>query len=239
MHYGLDKLFLLILFLLGVCACDPCDDCNAVSAEPTINLVFINADSLSKLNDSLIVNKTRREVLEVSIAEFNDTLDFLVDSLQVITDSIENGGDMQAEHLSVESAISDAEDEKLTKTDQVKVLDSLSVIMNHVKTVINSGLLLVNQIEILETGSVLIFTDSAISYQLPLSFNKSFRNYSVTTGSEVNTLEVDYELFQEVDVSRNVLVRAQDIMIINHSFDSLNSCQENCFDGESTYTFYF
>ena len=72
-------------------------------------------------------------MLEISTAELNDTLDFLVDSLQVITDSIENGEDMQAEHLSVESVISDAEDEKLTKTDQVKVLERSSIKIERVK----------------------------------------------------------------------------------------------------------
>lgn len=227
------------LALVVFSACDPCDDCDTVSSEPTIELVFINGDSLAILDSMIAVNTSSSDLLASEIATLNDTLAFLADSLTTITDSIANGGSLADAQASIEEAIQSFDQQRTTKSDEKVVFDEMIADMNSIRNVINSGLVLVDQIEVVETGNLLVFTDSATSYRLPLSFDQSFRQYAVTIGSNVNTIEVDYNLFQELDDERNVLTRARDIIISNHSFDSLNACTTNCFDGEATFTFYF
>ncbi len=228
-----------MVFVAAFASCDPCDDCTATAYEPTIELVFINADSLSQLNDSTDIVTASSTALTSSIAELSDTLTFLVDSLQNIEDSIANGGSLDAAKTSIENAITTFTEDRDTQTTERTELDSLNTVMNEIKTVINSGLLLVDEIQVIETGGSLTFEDSTTSYQVPLSYDQSFNGYSVTIGAEINTFEVDYATFQELDERRNVLIRASDIMITTHSFDSVDVCEENCFDKNATYTFYF
>ena len=115
-----------------------------------------------------------------------------------------------------------------------------TAILNTARSTINSGLILVNRISLPETGSTITFSDSAIAWNFPLSFWEEFSVYDVLIHDENFTIELDYETFTEVDEQRNIRIRAQNIRVIDTmGFDSLNICEENCIDGEASFTFYF
>ncbi len=233
-------LSILVLFL-WIVSCDPCDDCDSVTFEPTVSFVFINQDSINNLDDSLAVFAFNDSALVANI----DSLDVLRDSLQVVSDSIENGGSLNSQKMDLEQWISERQTDSLLFTNKNEDADSLTTVFNQIKSIINSGLMQVEQIEILGTSFVEVYDDidSATSWSIPLSFDKSFTQYEVTIADFTDIIELDYDVFQEVDEERNVLVRTENLRVIDKMYmeiDSVKSnCDENCIDGETVFTFYF
>jgi len=166
----------------------------------------------------------------------------------VVRDLIADGEDLQGLEASIEEIITDFNEDRTQKIEIRETLDSLSQVINGSIAQLNSGLVLMEFIEIVEIESPITYGDDSLatSFAIPLSIDESFFNYEVnivrdtnTFATETGTFQVGYELFRDIDDDRNVLIRAQNIQIINHSFDSLDACEENCLDGQSIFTFYF
>lgn len=220
-----------------IVSCDPCDDCDSVSFEPTISLIFINQDSIQKIDDSLAIISFNDSSLAANI----DSLIFLKDSLASINDSIQNGGDLNNEKMTIEQWIMDRQSDSLLFATKNLGTDTIAPLLNKTKTSINTGLLQVDEIEILGTGFILTYDDidSATVWSIPLSYNEEFNQYEITIAGVPRTIEFSYENFQELDKERNVLVRAKDIQVVSTTFNSFDNCEDNCVDGEATFTFYF
>lgn len=233
-------LIVLLLFSL-MASCDPCDDCESISYEPTVSLVFINADSLQNLDSLLFINSQKLDSLDSIISDLTDTLVFLNDSLDVINNAIDEGEDLSTEKASIENAISIYGADQAVQTSEADTLSSINTLYSDTKTTINSGLMHVDQISILGTDNVFSYpdTDSATSWSIPLAYDGSFTDYEITINGITETIVLSYDVFQEVDVQRNVLIRAQNIQVVNAPYDSLINCEENCLDGETTFTFYY
>ncbi|MEP1032124.1 hypothetical protein [Ekhidna sp.] len=225
----------ILTFFLLIVACDPCDDCDSVAFEPTVSFIFINQDSINSIDDSLSVFAFNDSSFSANV----DSLDILRDSLQSVNDSIANGGDLNSEQMNLEQWINERQTDSALFATINKDADSISGIFNATKTIINSGLLLVDQIEILGASSTLTYQDSAIIWSIPLSYEGAFTQYEVTIAGEAEIIELAYDNFQEVGEQRNVLIRAENIRVVNEPYDSLINCEENCIDGEATFTFYF
>lgn len=188
-----------------IASCDPCDDCDSVTFEPTVSFVFINQDSVARLDTLISINGLRK-----------DTVDSIIATLDA------------------------SEEAKLDSLNRVKTsLDSANSVYAGIQTLINTGSLRVEQVAILGANSTLTFEDSATSWTIPLSYDKSFNQYEVSIAGVSETVELSYDLFQELDDERNVLIRAENIRVSNTPYDSLINCEENCVDGETTITFYF
>lgn len=237
----LNKFLLSILIFSIIMSCDPCDDCDSVVFEPRITLVFINQDSLNSLNDSLAVFAFNDSALSANI----DSLGILRDSLQIINDSIENGGNLDSQKMDVEEWISERQSDSTLFATKNQDADSLTTVFNSTKSTINSGLMQVNQIEIVGTTFIETYedVDSATSWSIPLSYDKSFTEYEVSIANFTDIIELDYDIFQEVDNERNVLLRAENIRVVERDYQEINSietnCEENCIDGETVFTIYF
>ena len=236
------KNFLSIaIFFTILVSCDPCDDCSSTSFEPTVSFVFINQDSIASIDDSLAVFVFNDSVLTANI----DSLTVLRDSLLIIDDSIANGGNLGTEKANLEQWIIDRQTDSLEFATRNKDADSLTSVFNETKTTINSGLIQVDQVEILGTSFVETYTDidSATTWSIPLSFDGSFNQYEVMIADLTEVIELNYEVVQEIDEERNVLIRAQNIQVLDKVYieiDSVKSnCEENCIDGETVFTFYF
>ncbi|WP_425391768.1 hypothetical protein [Ekhidna sp.] len=201
-------LSIFILFLI-ITSCDPCDDCTSVTYEPTVQLKFINQDSISKLDALISINSIE-----------DDKIDSL---LQVIDDSETNKID--------------------SLNNEKSAIDSVNAAYNVIKSTINSGLILVQRISIVGSSYDSIYTDSASSFSIPLSYDKSFNQYEIVINDFSEIIEFDYNNVQELDESRNVLIRATNIRVVESNYvkiDSVQSnCEETCIDGEAIFTFYF
>ena len=199
--------------------------------------MFINSDSLNKIETQL------------SIIDFNDSalsshinvLDTLRDRLEEVQLGLDTGNtSLEEEKELILVLIPENQTDSSLFATLNQDADSISSVLNETKSTINSGLLQVTQIEFIETGDTLLYLDSATNYTIPLSFDKSFTQYAITIDGATYQIEVDYTTFEEIDVERNVLLRAKDIQIIlpMNSFDSLQSC-ETCTDGEASFILYF
>lgn len=218
-----------------IVACDPCDDCDSISFEPTVTFVFINQDSVSKIDIRLSIIAEIDSSLNANI----DSLTILRDSLQIVDDSIANGGSLSSEKINLEQWITERQADSSTFATQNVGSDSVANVLNTTKATINSGLLLVEEIEIQGANTTLTYEDSATLWNVPLAFDGTFTQYLVTIAGATETIELSYENVQEVSQQRDVLIRAVNIQVTNTPYDSLINCEENCKDGEATFTFYF
>ncbi len=185
-------------------SCDPCDDCDSILFEPTVSFVFINQDSIENINDSLAVISFNDSRLSVSI----DSLIILRDSLQTIQELIDNGENLDREKMAIEMFIHQQKTDSLLFADLNQGTDTIIPILNQAKSIINSGLILVNQIKVLGTSFMTKNEDSATNWSIPLSFDQSFNRYEITINDLSEVIELEYHLFQEVDEQRTVLIRA-------------------------------
>ena len=231
------KQFIFIsTLLLLITSCDPCPDCGEpLASEPTVEMIFINQDSIVSIDSTVAGYAGLGLVFTAVKADLTD----LRDSLREVQDSIANGLD---EYLAEEALLMDS----INKLRQDSAFyenfnaDSIISVLNAAKLTINSGLILVNQISLPETGSTVTFSDSATVWNFPLSFREEFSVYDLLIHDENFTIELDYETFIEIDEERNVLLKAQNIQVVNTvGFDSLDVCEQNCVDGEASFTFYF
>lgn len=219
-------------------SCDPCEECgDPILREPTVYMVFINQDSLIRIDSALL----SYDSLDSSFNSINGILADLRDSLIKVEDSLALG---LAEYEDEKDALLDSINK--TKLDSI-FLDSLAIdsntnVLNTIKTTINSGLIRLDSYQLLGSGQGSIISDendSLTSWPLPLDFNNNLTAYELFIANEEFTIELGYETFTEVGDERNVVVRAENIEVLNHTFDDLDSCNENCIDGEATFIFYF
>lgn len=219
-------------------ACDPCEDCgNPVIFDPTFNLTFINADSIKKIDDSLTVIAFNDSALSSHI----NVLDTLRNRLDEVQMGIDTGNTtLQEEKELILMLIPENQTDSSLFATLNQDADSISSILNLTKSTINTGLLKVDSIQFIGTRDTLLFLDSASNYTIPLSFDKSFTQYAITIDGTTYLIEVDYTIFEEIDIERNVLLRAKDIQLFlpQNSFDSLQTC-ETCTDGEASFILYF
>lgn len=251
-------LSIVVVLLLVLAACDPCDDCDSIDYEPTVTFEFINADSLQFLEDSLVVLSEVSSDLD-SIVTFNtDTLEDLRDSLDVIIVLIEEDGEpLEDAQISIEESILFYEADSSENAEKLVVVDSIDSTYTVIESTLSSGLNYISQIRAVETNTSLFFSDDAdengfidslSEWSIPLSYDGAFFQYEVSvafpTVDSMDIIELAYDLYQEVDDERNVLIRAENIRIVNEAnfvfLDSMEtSCEETCTDTDAVFTFYF
>ncbi len=232
------RLFHIFLLTLVITACDPCTECGEpLVSEPTAEMIFINQSRVDMIDKTLLV----LDSLDSSFTSTNAVLVSFRDSLQQLDDSLELGlNEYQDERDAVFDSIMQLEIDSLF-LDMLGINDSISD-LNSTKSTINSGNILLDKIVIPEINDSLTYTedDSSTSWFFPLSFENRFSIYEVFIQNEKLTIELEYETFTEVDTERNVNVRAQNIMVVDTlGVDSVINCEQNCVDGEATFTFYF
>lgn len=226
-----------VLFIfVTLLSCDPCPDCGEpLTSEPTVEMIFINQDSIDLIDEELIV----LDSLDSSFIAINALLVDFRDSLNRIQDSIAN---MLNEYLDEEADLLDSIGELELDSiflDELKI-DSTVSVLSTTRATINSGDILVNKVKFPEINDSLIYSDSTTSWNFPLSFEKTFTIYEVFIQDETLVIELDYETFTEIDVERNVRIRAENIQVVDTAgVDSLNVCEQNCVDGTASFTFYF
>ena len=238
-------LFVIVIFwLLFSTACDPCENCGEpLLFEPTVALVFINLDTLEKLNgelgffnDSLSKNKDKEGVAQ-------DELDSLEARLIVVNDSIENGNNSyQDEKEELEDLISVYLDSLVYYDTLLVQIDSVIDFLNTQRSNVNNGLLRVDTLYI--NNQFLTFEDSSETYDAPLLMNEeSFTQFEVVIRGFRGEIAFDYDLEEFVDATREIKLRAFNIQpVSSFGFDSIGEPQcvtDQCRDHETTVNLYF
>jgi len=119
------------------------------------------------------------------------------------------------------------------------LLADLKSELTDVINTIESGDVQVTSITNVENNSVQTYSDSATTYNLPLSMNSNVSKFSIEIDGISYNLEVEYVKEQVVDEKRRIKIVVSDVNIISHNgFDS-TSCQSlNC-ENETPVKLYF
>lgn len=223
-------------------ACDPCNDCGEpIQYDPLVSVIFINQDSANILNDSVAFrNLSIRQIDSVRrILNFN--LDSISDSLAVIKALIDEGQtDLEEQRTVLDQSIADILVELEEVNEERDELDSLNRYYGEILALIKSGKVPVEKATLLNNGSVLEYTDSAVVYTIPLLMDANNTSYEFKINDQQIELHFTYTIFETVSDARVFLRRAANINV--ESPDSITvKCLDpkNCLSDETTVTVYF
>jgi len=234
---------LLLITLLILSHCDECDDCDGVISEPTASFAFIDSDSLlwiknnlELLTDSLLYTDSVSDQLSL-------ISDYFEDSLTILTDSIGNGGLLEAEQNLI--------------TDQIVWVDRLIFIneeydayyrteidtLNMIKTTLISGNVLVDTVFNLFNNQYQVFEDIATQYEIPLNYNDSLSSLGFSIAGHPYFINLHHTNEWMIDMRGNASVSISkiDTVAFAHNFSNIIIQCENssCKSNEIVFTCYY
>ena len=234
---------LLLITLLILSHCDECDDCDGVISEPTASFAFIDSDSLlwiknnlELLTDSLLYTDSVSDQLSL-------ISDYFEDSLTILTDSIGNGGLLEAEQNLI--------------TDQIVWVDRLIFIneeydayyrteidtLNMIKTTLISGNVLVDTVFNLFNNQYQVFEDIATQYEIPLNYNDSLSSLGFSIAGHPYFINLHHTNEWMIDMRGNASVSISkiDTVAFAHNFTNIIIQCENssCKSNEIVFTCYY
>jgi archaellum component FlaF (FlaF/FlaG flagellin family) len=241
----------IILVIISITAliyaCEPCAECGKkLYFEPTINVKFIDKDSLDTLESEIkLINKEinnlqkQKDTLTSKIEAFEKTIDKLADSIkdgktQYIADTI-------AKHNLILSY--DSLKKTATRLDSTKkaIKATLDIALKNV----NAGLVQVKKLTILENGRSVSNNTLYTNYAFPLLMEDfSTTTYEIELGNEINTIGFEYETELRVDAKRRIKMRAFNIDTVTAGYSypyppKIDCTTTNCEDNEVLVTIYF
>ena len=236
-------IILLLITLLILSHCDECDDCDGLISEPTASFAFIDSDSLlwvknnlELLTDSLLYTDSVSDQLSL-------ISDYLEDSLTILTDSIGNGGLLEAEQNLI--------------TDQIVWVDRLIFIneeydayyrteidtLNMIKTTLISGNVLVDTVFNLFNNQYQVFEDIATQYEIPLNYNDSLSSLGFSIAGHPYFINLHHTNEWMIDMRGNASVSISkiDTVAFAHNFTNIIIQCENssCKSNEIVFTCYY
>ena len=236
-------IILLLITLLILSHCDECDDCDGFISEPTASFAFIDSDSLlwvkknlELLTDSLLYTDSVSDQLSL-------ISDYLEDSLTILTDSIGNGGLLEAEQNLI--------------TDQIVWVDRLIFIneeydayyrteidtLNMIKTTLISGNVLVDTVFNLFNNQYQVFEDIATQYEIPLNYNDSLSSLGFSIAGHPYFINLHHTNEWMIDMRGNASVSISkiDTVAFAHNFTNIIIQCENssCKSNEIVFTCYY
>ncbi len=216
------------------------EDNEVLRYDPTVKVRFVNADSLSKINDSLSVNLDSISKLVDSLSVLSDSIRVLSDSVDVLNDSIANG---RTDYIPTRDQLltyeTDLEQTKTGLDEQNDSLKNVNQKMVAVRNTIASGMVLVSGLTNASNGRSLSYQDSATVYNLPLSMTGQESSYVITIAGQNYELDVRYDLREVTNEKRRIVLIPENIEITRIAgFDSLSCKTSNC-ENETPVTFYF
>ena len=236
-------IILLLITLLILSHCDECDDCDGLISEPTASFAFIDSDSLlwvknnlELLTDSLLYTDSVSDQLSL-------ISDYLEDSLTILTDSIGNGGLLEAEQNLI--------------TDQIVWVDRLIFIneeydayyrteidtLNMIKTTLISGNVLVDTVFNLFNNQYQVFENIATQYEIPLNYNDSLSSLGFSIAGHPYFINLHHTNEWMIDMRGNASVSISkiDTVAFAHNFTNIIIQCENssCKSNEIVFTCYY
>lgn len=233
------KLVLPLLIILIMTSCDPCRDCGEpLLSEPTVEMIFINQDSINIITDSLSFFTFNDSALASNIFIL-DTLRDRLEEVQVGLDTADNVA-LEQEKMDIEQLIPTRIADSLLFATLNTDSDSLTTLLDTKRSSISSGFIRISMAELVETQKVIFSDTSETSWNFPLLFDGSQASYDIFLWDELFSVSVGYVTSQEINDEREVVIRASDIRVLETTgFDSLTNCETNCIDGNASFTFYF
>lgn len=222
------KYWIYILFFWSVVtiSCDPCNECGEpLLYEPTVAVTFINQDSITALDTAVSDSSVTIQYYDSISQELNKEIDSLEGEVARISDSIQNGNTEYEDSLElVSQMIEDLGLQLLPVEKKLADLDSIVGVYNDIIKTINSGLLQVDKVTVLNTGGEITYEDSMKTYNLPLimDFDQSQTDYQIVIKEKSFTFSLVYELSETLNDARVFKVIASNIQALeNYTCDTL------------------
>lgn len=201
--FGIILLVLPFIYLASACEDD---DLETTGIDPFFRMQFINADSLSSLDEL--------------IAVIDESIDMIDDSL-VFYDTLNDGTDV-------------AEDVERLNTEKTS-LNSEKSEFNSIKAVIESGSVVINSITS-STGveAKIPGIDSATIFSVPLDPSADFSDFEISLAGTLYDLQTTYTRNTRVDNDQRIIeVEALDLIVNSSVFDSLELTYEDSLSNNS------
>ena len=233
------NLILPFLFFITLSSCDPCPDCGEpLVFEPTVEMIFINQDSINIITDSLGFFTFNDSALSSNVFIL-DTLKSRLTEVQAGLDTADNAA-LEQEKLEIEQLITLRTADSTLFASRNIDSDSLTDLLTTRRSSISSGFIRISSAEVLETERLLFSDTAEATWNFPLLFDGNQTSYDITLWDELFSVSIGYATSTEIGQERDVIIRASDIQVIETSgFDSLINCETNCIDGNASFTFYF
>ncbi|MEO9804714.1 MAG: hypothetical protein ABJF04_15765 [Reichenbachiella sp.] len=225
-------LFLYTLLFAGIWACEEQEEPTA--RDPLVSIFLLNKDSLDKVNiieDSLDAELAAYDVV---IANLKTDAASLADSLIVLTDSIANGGNLEAEKNQV---INDLDTLNLYLTGVEKEDSTVNVRRAEwalTAATINSGSVHISAIENIKNGLSVFYEDSSTTWKLPLDMNEDGIDVNITIDEEIYNLELSYNRSTTANEKNRVTIGTSNFSIIKTDFNNSSVSCTNCEAAETT-----
>ncbi len=243
----------IILFAIAalIYACEPCPDCGEpLYFEPTIDVKFINEDSLAGLDSTISILtvelstlKKKKDSIDTEIRNWLKKIDQLADSIEAgkteyIQDTIDIRNNITSATDNLNTTILPIQKIKKTNDSTLQVA----------RKSIASGFVKVNRITLLQTGKSLPPDTGRTLYKLPLLMNENatLTSYEIDIENKVKEISFEYETEIRVDAKGKVKVRAFGIGIdtarAKYTYETPPKivCEtKKCEDNEVLVTIYF
>ena len=233
---------ILSTFLFVLFGCDNCEECESVVSAPRTSFIFIDGEALQNLEDSLTVISDSLNTLNTEIDTLNEQINTFVDSLGVINSLLDSGRvELRDDSLALQEII---DVQTLVLDSLQQTADSLSSISSTVTANANevaSGLILLDTAQNLSNGNCLTFSDSAAVYSLPLETGSPETSYSFSITGNRYRVDLSYVTAQTLSIERELRVIAQELTVLDHTFDSLTvfCTTTECISNETSLVCYF
>lgn len=236
-------IIVLLMTLTILSHCDECNDCDGFISEPTASFTFIDADSLLWIEENLEAMIDSLLYTDSVSHQLSLISDYLEDSLTILTDSIENGGLLEAEQLLI--------------TDQIILIDSLIFInresdvyytteidtLNIIKTALVSGNVLLDTVINLFNDQFQVFEELTSQYEIPLNYNDSLSSLGFSIADDLYFINLHHANEWVIDVRGNASVSISQIDTVAsaHNFANIIIQCENssCKANEIVFTCYY
>lgn len=225
-RYKQNILFILFstlgLLLLEACG-DECEDCEPAVVQPSIAALFINQDSLMTLNVQIDSLDSIIGLNQELLSETNAFINILVDSLTRLENGLDTGNtDLEDLVIRVEDQIDSSQTKTIEFDETIALLEEDVQDLGSIVTLIESGNILVSRMTNLDNQVVVNYEDSSTQWSFPVDLNVDLVRYEVVINENSYDVSIGYEREQDVNFRREVILRINNIEIINYSgFDTV------------------
>lgn len=231
--------YIFLFTTLFLIACDPCEDCDIVSFEPTMTLVFINQDSLNALDTLLAEVDTSQTELTEHKLSLDSALKDSIARLEAI-DTLFSGSELEEVRARLENDTANINQEIEEVNADIDSVDMLENAYDSLSSRIQSGWVVIEEMVNKNISSILYSQDTANSFEIPLSYLDARITYDVTIADSTRSAIFDIYLDTIFDIERNILIGADSIALQEApGFLTYDSCNSNCEDGSAIFTLYF
>ena len=237
------RLIITFMPLLTLSYCYECEDCYGIISEPSASFTFINFDSstwvennLKSLNDSLVYIDSISDQLFL-------TSKSLEDSLSILNDSIDKGGLLETEQLSIISNINWIDSLILINDENTEHYTFKIDEMMEIQTNLNNGSFMADTVFNLYNDQYEVLDSMASQHKIPLNYNDSlsFLGFSIAGHRYFINLQHTNELVVDVRGNARISISQIDTIPYSHNFAKIIIQCENsfCKANETVFTCYY